>query len=141
MAVVAALALLCLVLTVPGNLNDGLERVRVWVFAPLFALLIAGSARWEMGAGSPASLPSRVLARLGASSYTLYLWHVSLVTPFTKICFAVFPLASDPVVLLFTLGIALLAVGMAHMIYVHVEQPLVRSLVRRLTQGSQPSAA
>jgi len=97
------------------------DLVGVLCFAPLFTLLVANSVKLNLKA-------PQLLVALGDSSYTLYLWHVPIVTPLIKLAFKLLPDASAGTLLTLTFAIAGATVIAAHLIYLKLERPLVVAL-------------
>lgn len=118
-------------------LNDAFfgGLARFFTLAPLFALLVAASTRWNAAPDPHPSRFMRVGSAFGDSSYTLYLWHIPIVTPLAKMVFKVLPALAPGFVLLMTVLIAVVATAIAHLIYRRVEQPMVGALRKRLLRG------
>ena len=105
---------------------------RYLIFASLFAVLVAASAKWEMSSNFAKTRLSRLGSALGDSSYTLYLWHIPIVTPVTKLVFKAFPGLNPLAVLLLTVTIATGTAIASHVIYRLIERPMVNSIRRRI---------
>lgn len=108
------------------------ETVGILCFAPLFSIIVASSVQLNFEA-------PRLPAALGDSSYTLYLWHVPIVTPLIKLAFKLVPHAGAATLLALSLAISVCTIALAHLIYLKLERPLLAAA--RAWFSKTPSAA
>lgn len=125
----------CVWFAMDNAFHSGLARY--FTLAPLFALLVAASTRWNAPVTALRSRFARIGSTLGDSSYTLYLWHIPIVTPLTKLVFKMFPVLGSVPILILTITIAVIAAVLAHVIYRLIEQPTVSAIRRRLFGGGR----
>lgn len=93
------------------------------------ALLVLGLVSWESGRKLPPFW--QVVARLGDSSYVLYLIHILLITLAIVVVLAT-PLALRPAPAVAAAIVALMAIGIAAFVHHRIEVPMLRQLQRML---------
>jgi exopolysaccharide production protein ExoZ len=111
--------------------SEWMMRVLYWGL-PAAIILLAAISLERAGLRVP-----RFLTALGESSYSLYLFHIFLVVAFAKMWSYAHLTETLPVYLL-GLGSFVGALGISHMIYLHVEKPLTQWL-RSLSALQRPS--
>ncbi|MBB1498717.1 acyltransferase [Paracoccus sp. MC1862] len=105
--------------------------LRTWLLGLCAAITIAGIAAAEP------SVP-RVMARLGDSSYLLYLIHVPAMSVVARLLAAAGGAELPPDVTIILVVAA--AVVVAHGLHVMIEAPLLRHLSRRMSTSRAPAA-
>ncbi len=130
LGLIAALGLAALASEL-GSFVVQLRMPWVWLFNALialaFAALVLGTSA-EPDGFIARGLQSRPLAWLGMVSYSLYLWHGSVIELF-------FHIAARPAGLLDCLGLAALSMAVAWLSYRIVERPFLGARARRSERG------
>ena len=135
----AALAFMALAVWDMQTFGGPRAHWRVLAYGLVSAATIWGLVRMEDGGW--ALSPDHLLVRLGNASYALYLIHIPVLSPLGKLVTAVFTQTgahhtalATPLILAATLLMVAACCVVAWWFHRRVEQPITRSLTRRIAQ-------